>query len=182
MVIMDNTFLYATEDDTMFAILRCVCKLAQEKNLTWKLKKCSWFPSVVEFVGVDVSAKGNLPVQSKMLRLKTWKEPSPPRDIMSFIRFSIFYMQWILLFEIKITPLQELLKECQLDHILTPGQFSDEHMKPNNDKESLEAMKQEISGGDREFDIGTKSKMRLLPVTYGSRRTKGNKRHYHSHP
>eukprot|EP00957_Ditylum_brightwellii_P048801 3702406-Ditylum_brightwellii.AAC.1 len=92
-VIMDDTFLYTADENTMFAIMRCVCELAREKNLTWKLKKCRWFPQVVEFVSVDVSVEGNRPAQSKMTRLQTWKDFLTPRDILSFIGFAIFYMR-----------------------------------------------------------------------------------------
>eukprot|EP00957_Ditylum_brightwellii_P109362 8342796-Ditylum_brightwellii.AAC.1 len=43
-------------------------------------------------------------------------------------------------------------------------------------------MVREINGGECEFELGVNSKLRLLPVAFGSRRTVGNERHYHSHP
>eukprot|EP00957_Ditylum_brightwellii_P208384 15357126-Ditylum_brightwellii.AAC.1 len=38
-----------------------------------------------------------------------------------------------------------------------------------------------MDGGECEFDINPKSTLRLYPVTFGSRRTVGNERHFHSH-
>jgi hypothetical protein len=33
-----------------------------------------------------------------------------------------------------------------------------------------------------QFDLLTKSELRLLPIAFGSRKTIGNKKHFHSHP
>jgi hypothetical protein len=52
--------------------------------------------------------------------------------------------------------------------------------QPDDSAESIAAMKRETAGGDCEFEFCV-SKMRLLPVVFGSRKTKGNKVHFHSH-
>ncbi len=53
--------------------------------------------------------------------------------------------------------------------------------QPDDSPESLAAMNREIAGGDCEFEFCV-SKHRLLPVSFGSRKTKGNEIHFHSHP
>jgi hypothetical protein len=42
-------------------------------------------------------------------------------------------------------------------------------------------MNREIAGGECEFDFAI-SKLRLLPIALGSRRTNGSEVHFHSHP
>jgi hypothetical protein len=53
--------------------------------------------------------------------------------------------------------------------------------QPDDSAESIAAMNREDAGGECEFEFCV-SKMRLLPVAFGSRKTKGNEVHFHSHP
>eukprot|EP00957_Ditylum_brightwellii_P119171 9090459-Ditylum_brightwellii.AAC.1 len=53
--------------------------------------------------------------------------------------------------------------------------------QPGDDEQSIAAMKREMDGGKCEFDITPNSTLRLYPGAFGSRRTVGNKRHFHSH-
>jgi hypothetical protein len=53
--------------------------------------------------------------------------------------------------------------------------------QPDDSPESLAAMNREDAGGECEFELCL-SKLRLLPVALGSRKTKGNEVHFHSHP
>jgi hypothetical protein len=130
---MDDTFLFSASEDNAFMIVRCVCILARKYNLTWKLQKCRWFPETVEFVGVDVSKKGNSPASSKNERLSTWKYPINPRDIMAFIGFAIFYFRWIPFFEIRIQPLRILIATVPLDQPFITGQLSAIHQRLYDD-------------------------------------------------
>jgi hypothetical protein len=126
-IIMDNTFLFSASEDNAFIIVRCVRILARKYNLTWKLQKYRWFPETVEFVVVDVSRKGTSPASSKNERLRTWKTPDNPRDIMAFIGFAIFYVLWIPFFELKIQPLRHLISTVPLDLKFLLGQFNRVH-------------------------------------------------------
>lgn len=118
-IIIDDCFLFAVTVNNIFIIIGCVCKIARKYHLTWKLKKCQWFPQEVEFVGVDISVKGNSPATSKFERLAQWRVPETPRDIMSFIGFAIFYLRWISHFELKVKPLRQLIKDFPADHQFT---------------------------------------------------------------
>jgi hypothetical protein len=126
-IIMDDTFLFSASEDNAFIIVRCVCILARKYNLTWKLAKSRWFPDTVEFVGVDVSKKGNAPASSKNECLRNWKNPDNPRDIMVFIGFAIFYVRWIPFFELKVQPLRELISTTPLDRPFRFGQYTSVH-------------------------------------------------------
>ena len=78
---MDDVIQFAVDEFTIKIIARCVCMIARKYNLTWKLKKCRWFPDKVEFVGVDIAKNGNTPAESKKARLSAWALPKTPRDI-----------------------------------------------------------------------------------------------------
>ena len=47
--------------------------------------------------------------------LERWKEPTTARKVMGFIGFTMFYMRWIPSYEVKITPLRELIRGRELD-------------------------------------------------------------------
>lgn len=126
-IIMDDCFMFSYCIENVFIITECVCIIARKYHLTWKLKKCRWLPKEVEFVGVDISKKGNSPARSKFERLEQWKTPTCPRDIMSFIGFAIFYLRWISHFELRVKPLRALIKEFPIDHQFTAEQFTQEH-------------------------------------------------------
>jgi hypothetical protein len=54
--------------------------------------------------------------------------------------------------------------------------------QPDDSSAALAAMKREDEGGQCEFDLLSKSELRLLPIAFGSRKTIGNEEHFHSHP
>ena len=53
--------------------------------------------------------------------------------------------------------------------------------QPDGSPEALAAMNREDKGGPCEFET-CQTKLRLKPVAFGSRKTVGNEKHYHSHP
>jgi hypothetical protein len=54
--------------------------------------------------------------------------------------------------------------------------------QPDDNEESLAAMQREDEGGECEFDFNITSLLRLLPNAFGSRKTIGSEKHFHSHP
>ena len=222
-IIIDDTFVWAINEDQMFDILHCIAKVSRKYHLTWKLKKCRWFPKEVEFVGVDLSIEGNRPAKSKTSLLQRWKYPTTARQIMSFIGFAIFYLRWLPYFEFKVAPLRQIIREASnLDEKFKPGMFQQLHKnifdairssildrpilqradrnkrfylktdfsaigigfalcQPSNDEESIKAMNQEIKGEECKFEESLNG-LRLLPIVFGSRKTVGNEKHFHSYP
>jgi hypothetical protein len=118
-IIMDDTLLYAVGIEHAFIIVRCICKIARKYHLTWKLKKAQWFPTSVEFVGVDMRQDGgNSPTKSKQVLLHNWKVPKTARAYLSFIGFAIFSLKWMPWFELKIAPIRKVIKDYELDETL----------------------------------------------------------------
>ena len=128
-IIVDDVLLYTTSMKHMHILLTEVCTVARQYHLTWKLKKCQWFPQTIEFVGVDLTPQGNTPAKSKQKLLKEWKHIQTPRDIMSFIGFVIFNLRWILFFEDKIKILRKLISTHDIDHIFTTSEYTNAHHK-----------------------------------------------------
>ena len=69
-IIIDDALFFAMSIDNMFGITKCVFIVVRKYCLTWKLKKCKWFPSKLEFVGKDVSKEGISPARSKIVKLE----------------------------------------------------------------------------------------------------------------
>ena len=91
--------------------MECQLQVAQSKNLSLSLKKSSIFPKRVEFVGIDVCPDGNWPAMSKHQLLIHWPTPVVVRNIAKFVGFVQFYSCFIPNFEVRITPLHEILQE-----------------------------------------------------------------------
>jgi hypothetical protein len=53
--------------------------------------------------------------------------------------------------------------------------------QPDDADESIAAMKRENEGGECKFEFCL-SKLRSKPIAFGSRKTAGNEKHFHSHP
>ena len=64
-IIIDNTLLFTVIENNIFIVAKYACIVARKYCLTWKLKKCQWFPEKIESVEVDVSKHGNSPATSK---------------------------------------------------------------------------------------------------------------------
>ena len=92
-IIADNVFSFAQSIDIVFAILCNKCLITRKYNLTWKFKKCHFFPTEVEFVGFRVTRTGNAPSKPKIERLLKWPRMLTPRNIMQFLSFANFYLK-----------------------------------------------------------------------------------------
>ena len=122
-IIIDDLFIFAETLENAFFMLDAICTVAQHYCATWKLKKTHFFAEKIEFVGVDVSVKGNQPASSKATTLVTWKEPVTVRDIASFLGFVGFYARWIPNFELKALPLRRIIREFNHPDKLTSKMY-----------------------------------------------------------
>ena len=128
-IIVDDVFAFTLTLNNLFAIIEAICQVAQKYHLTFKLKKAQFLPKEVEFVGVNISIKGNSPAQSKFSRLQSLPMPTTPQDIMSFLGFTGFYLQWILFYEYQCRNLREASKLRPLDHKFDETQWTKSHIK-----------------------------------------------------
>ena len=46
-IIIDDVMVFGTSVDNMFILLECICRIARKYHLSWKLKKCQWFPKKI---------------------------------------------------------------------------------------------------------------------------------------
>jgi hypothetical protein len=104
-IIIDDTFTYFETIENGIMYLKAILTVCRRYNLTWKLKKYSFFPDKVEFVGHNLTNKGNYPGSSKDTLLVNWRTPTMVRDITSFIGFGNVYSKYIPYFEQRIRPL-----------------------------------------------------------------------------
>jgi hypothetical protein len=90
-IIIDNVFGFVTSYEKGLFLLDAIFTIARRHSLNcWKLKKCDFFPEIVEFVGHDLTKEGNLPADSKSTLLESWPKPSTIRDISIFLGFANF--------------------------------------------------------------------------------------------
>ena len=70
-IIIDDTYMFIQTYLDGIGYLRAILEISKRYNVSWKLKKCSFFPERVEFVGHDKRADGNSPAASKIPLLGT---------------------------------------------------------------------------------------------------------------
>ena len=109
-IIVDGIFSWATSLDLALKYLICQLKICQSQNLSLNLKKCTFFPKRVEFVGTDVCVDGNHPAMSKFGLINSWPTPTIIRDIANFIGLSQFYCEYIPHYKSRIKRMQEILQ------------------------------------------------------------------------
>ena len=64
-IVIDDILLYSNHIPTLLHYFSCVAKVFTKFRLSFKLSKCDFFKSRVEFVGHNLTASGNCPAQSK---------------------------------------------------------------------------------------------------------------------
>jgi hypothetical protein len=117
-IIIDNVFGFVTSYENGLFLLEAIFTVARRHSLNWKLKKCDFFPEIVEFVGHDLTKQGNHPADSKSALLESWPKPITIRDISSFLGFANVYSRYILFFEQRIHELPRLIRENDYTHEL----------------------------------------------------------------
>ena len=101
-VIVDDIMLSARDPDTLLTYFLCVLEVLQHYRCTAKLRKCRFFPSVAEFVGLDIHAEGNAPAKSKFEAFTKLEPPKSFTDLNMLIGCFGFYQEHIPLYETKI--------------------------------------------------------------------------------
>jgi hypothetical protein len=108
-IIVDNILSYAKTLPITFRYMECQLRVTQSQNLSLSLKKSHIFPKRFELVGIDVCPEGNRPAMSKYQLLKHWSVPLIVRNIAKFVGFVQFYSQCIPNFELRISPLRNIM-------------------------------------------------------------------------
>jgi hypothetical protein len=109
-VIVDDIFNWASSFDMALQYMECQLRICKVYHLTLSLKKSHFFLKRFELVGMDVLPNGNCPAMSKHQLLEHWPKPEYVLDVASFVGFLQFYSVFIPFFEVRATPLQEIMK------------------------------------------------------------------------
>lgn len=88
----------------------CVCKVFQKYRVIFYLDKCRFLLDCVEYVGYDLKANSNCPVQSKLNLITDWKLPTCGSTLHSFVGLVMFYDRYASYLEMHIKPLRAMIK------------------------------------------------------------------------
>ena len=75
-IIVEDVLLYGNTADRLLSYFRTVLNFLKHHRATLKMKKCKWFQDRCEFVGIDVSAGGIQPTQSKTEYFSKLEQPN----------------------------------------------------------------------------------------------------------
>ena len=107
-IVIDDILLYSNHIPTLRHYFSCVANFFTKFRLSFKLSKCDFLESHVEFVGYDLTAGGNCPAQSKFNLIKEWPLPTHSSVLLSFIGLCLFYSRYCPWFETIIKPRRRL--------------------------------------------------------------------------
>ena len=119
-VIVDDILLYAETADSLLSYFRCFLEVLVDHRATINLRKCKWFRSRCEFVGIDVTPEGNQPAQSKYHAFQALNRPETWYDLRMIIGFFGFYAKFMPLYETRIQPFRLLLSKQPKPGSLSP--------------------------------------------------------------
>jgi hypothetical protein len=113
-VIVDDLMLHSTDAKCLIEYFQIVLETLQHFSITVNLKKCRFFPTKAEFVGIDVTPDGNVPAESKndALMKMCAQTPNSTTDLRRIIGFFGFYQEWIPWYEIRISRWRQHLKDA----------------------------------------------------------------------
>ena len=92
-IIVDDLLNHAIAEGAAFDYMLCQFKVAALQILSFRLPNSSLFPKRVEFVGIDIGIKHNMPYKSKHELLKMWPKPRDICVVEAFVAFVMFYQK-----------------------------------------------------------------------------------------
>ena len=118
-IIVDYLLNHAITEDAALEYMLFQFKVADLRRLSFSLPKSSFFPKRVEFVGIDIGIKHNIPAKINHELLKTWPNPRDIFAIAAFIAFIIFYHKLIPYYEFKVNALRLITDTSHWDTEMT---------------------------------------------------------------
>ena len=108
--VIDDILLYCSNIKLILIYFECVCKVFQKYRVSFRLDKCEFLKSRVEYVGINLMRHGNTPAQSKFDMINHWTLPTSGQSLFAFIGLVNFYHRYAPYFEIQLKPLRRLCK------------------------------------------------------------------------
>jgi hypothetical protein len=75
--------------------VRNVLRVAEQHNLYFKLSKCTFDASSIDYLGVIIEKGMTHMDPIKIARIKNWPTPTKVKDVRSFLSFCNFYQPFI---------------------------------------------------------------------------------------
>jgi hypothetical protein len=119
-IIVDDCFNWAITEDQAFLYMEAQFTMDARRRLSFSLHKSLFFPTRVEFVGIDIGIKSNMPAARKFELLRMWPKAVDVQAVASFIAFGMWYQEWIPYFELKVQPLRKITNSYKWDENITP--------------------------------------------------------------
>jgi hypothetical protein len=119
-IIVDDIFSWSELLEKALLYMECQLCICQAYRLSLSLKKSRIFSKRFEFAGIDVCPDGNRPAMSKHQLLVHWPLPEFVRDVAKIVGFAQFYGKFIPQFELRISPLRDLITKLEYTEPVAP--------------------------------------------------------------
>ena len=93
-VIIDDILVWCLEKDLLLIYFECICAVFRKYRVSFRLEKCKFLKSRVEYVGHNILATGSCPALSKYNIIDTWPLPKSGQSLFSFIGLVNFYHRY----------------------------------------------------------------------------------------
>ena len=133
--IIDDILLWCACKRLVMVYFECVCEVLSKYRVSFRLDKCEFLKSRVEYVGHDILSKGNCPAQSKFDMVNDWPLPASGQSLFSFIGLVNFYHKYAPYMEMCLKPLRKLVKTYYRKPI-PPSAWTPEFVKLFSDLKS----------------------------------------------
>ena len=106
--IIDDILLYSNHIPILLHFFSCVVQVFTKYRLSFQLNQCDFLLPCVKYVGYDLIAGGNFPVQSKFQLINNWNLPPHGVSLLSLIGSCALYRNYVPWFESNIKQLRRL--------------------------------------------------------------------------
>ena len=96
--------------DLVMVYFECICEISLKYRVSFRLDKCEFLRSRVEYVGHDILCQENCPAQSKFDMVNDWPLPELGQSLTSFIGLVNFYHKYAPYMEMCLKLLRKLVK------------------------------------------------------------------------
>ena len=134
-VYMDDILIFAGTKEELTQITRMVLEKLRENDLFPKAKKCEFYKTKIEYLGMIIE-EGEISMDPvKLGGIRDWPTPTTVKQVQSFLGFGNFYRKLISHYSDLAWPLNDLMKkdkkfewttECQEAFDILKQQFTEE--------------------------------------------------------
>ena len=132
---IDNILIFAGTKEKLTWITRMVLEKLQGNNLFLKAKKCKFYKTKIEYLGMIIE-EGRISMDPvKLGGIRDWPTPTTVKQVQSFLGFRNFYKKFISHYSDLARPLNDLTKkdkkfewttECQKVFDILKRRFTEE--------------------------------------------------------